>query len=687
MNTWSHFIYHEEELNDRFLGKLNISEDRFNIEEYLHLEKIFDNCSLINKIYAIIDDIIKGKTFNTRLRHLLMGDFLFSMVSVDLTDKSHIIFKTSRNDYIAKISFRATINFFLGYNYHDYILWHRKLLIGLRINNILEKTCIRHHDGNVWISVIYFKFNLHNLSHFFLNPLGISNLPFVISVIFEHKYSVSSFRNVWPIKRKKRTMLNVIFDEIGIINSSKNSLTLSGALYKLNIQHILNEKQILLNSVNCGNLQEYFQQLHSILSDKRYISKTNDDFFNLESTPKSDHSSIIDIFQKIISFAILERNIFDRPIFLPCFIDNRGRQYFSTLISPTFYKIFRYLYNFSEKKKFKNLETSIFFNKIIKYSYVVNKFNLNTKKSYIAIVLFIEVGKYFNTTTDYIVSTESIIQRGIYNYESRNLCVNFTDKLYLEKIYLNLFNLLNNDDIDINTIIFKDATSSGLQNYGIYLGYKPDKLKYLNIDADDWCDTYKYIIDKFLTDIPYGLDKRKYWKSTIMTIPYNSVWYSCFIKFLELLKEDGIIYNDFDIEKRSIIRNAHRKFYNDLRLNLKSEFYKTNTKIKTKYKYFKWLIVSNHDIKITYKKSRDKYTIPLYVLIEDDKSTETAGDANDMHHMDALLAKYLLSENDILSIHDCFGIRLCELHLIMDKINHYYSTHIGHFTYSIHIII
>jgi hypothetical protein len=42
------------------------------------------------------------------------------------------------------------------------------------------------------------------------------------------------------------------------------------------------------------------------------------------------------------------------------------------------------------------------------------------------------------------------------------------------------------------------------------MGYKEDKLKYLNIDGDEWCDTYQYLIDKFVKK-ESGFLKRKYW--------------------------------------------------------------------------------------------------------------------------------------------------------------------------------
>jgi hypothetical protein len=57
--------------------------------------------------------------------------------------------------------------------------------------------------------------------------------------------------------------------------------------------------------------------------------------------------------------------------------------------------------------------------------------------------------------------------------------------MYLNKIYYVLDDLLKHKIIDYNTLIFKDATASGLQNYGIVLGYDTEKLKYLNLNGDD----------------------------------------------------------------------------------------------------------------------------------------------------------------------------------------------------------
>jgi hypothetical protein len=75
------------------------------------------------------------------------------------------------------------------------------------------------------------------------------------------------------------------------------------------------------------------------------------------------------------------------------------------------------------------------------------------------------------------------------------------------------------------------------------------------------------------------------------------------------------------------------------------------------------------------------------MIVNDDDATKKALEANNMHYLDAQLIKNIINDLEVLSIHDCIGIRLCELHILMDKINLYYSKIIGIDTYSIHLMI
>jgi hypothetical protein len=148
--------------------------------------------------------------------------------------------------------------------------------------------------------------------------------------------------------------------------------------------------------------------------------------------------------------------------------------------------MYRFLFEFTKKQtNFSNLENSIFFCKIIKYKNLINEFNLDNTSTYILLVLLIEVGKFFAKTEKFFISTEKFITNGIKNYKIKNTNLEFEDQMYINKIYDHIDKIINNQPFDKDTIIFKDATASGLQNYGILSGYNLEKIKYLNLDGDN----------------------------------------------------------------------------------------------------------------------------------------------------------------------------------------------------------
>lgn len=686
MNGYESLIENEKKVSEKFLTSLQVFDERFNYEDYDLIKEIFTNSEIIDKIYYIIDDIVNSLKENYRVRFLVMSDFLFSMTSYELSDPSNIILKTSRSSYIENIKIRAKINKCIGLDSERYILIHKKLLIGLRITNILKRTKIRKLENDSWETIIYMQIIGIKIVLKSNIRIGFSEKPFIVKDIEDNIYSISSFRNIWKAKRKKREMQEFRICIKSIIKANQIKMFLSSNLIKINKEYIENERNKLFYENKCNSYEDYFNKIIDIVKDNSYILKDKKIIFN----KCKDYHDMMRDFQKILSLYMLNKEILDKGIYLPCFADNRGRQYYGTLISPTFYKIFRYLYEFSNKKSINNLEESKFYSEIIKYSSLVEEFKMSEEKKYFLIVLLIEVGKFFVNAKSFFIKTEDIIISGLENYKIKNININKEEIMYLNKIYLVLDNLVNYNKL-IDTIIFKDATASGLQNYGLMLGYKEEMLKYINIDGSDWCDTYKYLIDKFLELDNVTLDKekikkRKNWKSTIMTIPYNAVWFSCFSKFLESLREEGIEYNELNDEEKKELKKIHKNFYKNIKENVKKEFYKNSKEDLIMFGYQEWKEIEKKEYKVNYKKGRDKYIDIKYMIEEDKKSSMRALEANNMHYRDSELVKEIIDEYEVITIHDCFGISLFELHNVMDKINNYYSKIIGKKTYCIHII-
>jgi hypothetical protein len=685
------FISEEKKFSKRFLELNGMSEDRFDEDEYSIVKILFKDTKKVDKIFRIIDDLVREKDFEWESRFVILGDFVFSMGSYGLNDPANLILKTSRDAYIKNIMDRAEINKEFGYDYYKYVNLHKKLLIGLRIMKLLKKSVIRV-KGSDWVTIIYLRFDVgESIERCF--PLGYCKFPFVISS--DEKKCMGSFRNIWKLKRKKREMEDFPISTHGVKKNNSMCLELSSDLYNLNSDVIIKEKMNILNKFGCFNTDDFLFKLRSITEDYRYVRNIekkcvliNEKSYmeQLKLKIKDEFEEILRYFQKIIPFIVLERKILDIRYYLPCFMDNRGRQYLATLLSPTFYKLFRYLYKLVEKREVRGLKESTYYKKISKYFYLISEYSLEEEKLYFLIVLFMEVGKHFiGNQGVHFIKTEYIIEVGIRNYKNQDKELKFDETLYVNKIKREISKILNGEEEDLNVLIFKDATASGLQNYGIIMGYREDKLKYLNIDGDDWCDTYQYLVEKFVKK-ESGYLERRYWKSTIMTVPYNAVWYSCFLKFIEKIREDGIEYRDLEKEEKEKLIKIHKEFYKNIKENVKIEFYSNNCSDLVDFKYTEWKVLEKKEYKVTYKKVRDKYQDLIYEVIEDKKSALRAREANNMHYLDAKLVNKVQEKFEILPIHDCFGIRLCEVHLVMDLINRYYSKIIKKYTYSIYII-
>lgn len=612
-------------------------------------------------------------------KNLILGDFIhaFWMQTTINADPASLVKKVLRDQYVQYIAMRADINKTFGYDEGEYIKVHKKLLIACRLEKVITRSTIRSKDKE-WTTTVYNMLTHEGPMSAVTKKLCANALSDHPYVVLKNKYLVSTFRNVLELRRKKKEMVYYNNTLTGVEIANNIPFKLDRAIYNENKTYIHQNLQKLLENCESSSIEDYFIKLKKIVQDEKYYAYyRNGVRFNFKS---KKHWTFQENYQHILNHKLLQHDIFDKIFFLPCFIDNRGRQYYGGALSPTFYNIFRYMYSFArEDTTFKNLETSKFFQKIMKYKELINsqKQDINT---YTKIILLIEIGKHYIRTGTCYTPAEDFIKAGLQNVDTTP-SGDIGNIIYINKLRYTLKQLQETDTCDYNTIIFKDATASGLQNYGILLGYREDTLKYLNMSDEGWWDTYQYIVDRYITDTK--LKKRKYWKKTIMTVVYNATWHTCFLDFLDMLREDSIDYNTLQEHEKNSLKNAHRDFYNKVQNEeFKNLFFKNIKKNIIPFPYTKWQIATEKEYKINFRGHRDKYIEKEYTITEDPDKAKTALWANNLHYRDAELVRTILKDFDVLTIHDCFGVRLSQLHLLIDSVNKYYNNYFSAEYYS-----
>lgn len=158
---YEEFLENERKLCKRFLENQHVYDDRFIENEYAVVRKMFENEGMILKVYEIVEDLIKKEGYISK--HTVVGDFLFSMCSFDMSDPAFVIAKINKNEYLKNISIRADINRLFGYDYYKYVDIHKRLLLGLRGNNVIRGDVIRKFNVE-WYSISYLKMNMSGLN-------------------------------------------------------------------------------------------------------------------------------------------------------------------------------------------------------------------------------------------------------------------------------------------------------------------------------------------------------------------------------------------------------------------------------------------------------------------------------------------------------------------------------------------
>lgn len=629
------FIEYDKKLN-KFIS------DKLECELYYHQYIIDDiiniwekKCDIINIICDNINDIWGIKC---EYKYYVLGDFLTNFIT---TNSINCFYNISRDMYLRKIMNNKFIHNFLNIDSLEYIKKHQKLLIGLRIDKVVERIIINNRDkNNEYVKIVMIKLNITKINKIYYDY---SDSPYKIIFIDNIYYCIYSYRK------------HILFHHYNK-NMVKNSYSIDSCNVANNICFIIKKDKF----------DKYVDYLNNLLNNElSNLGYSNyDDYINNNKINKKYD----DLNNKIMLIYSCINIMIDKKLYFPSFIDNRGRQYYNGIISPTFNKYIRNIIEIDNNEyKCSNLVESRYYKELIKFKYCVENYNLDDINSYYLLLLFIELSKNYikGEKNVYMYSINEFVVKGIYIYEHN------TDLANIYIIY-NIDNLIKNKCINKNFILYKDATASGLQNFGIIVGYNKETLKYINLEGNEWCDTYQYIINIFIDNDKYMY--RNYWKKTIMTIPYNSSWLSCYKYYL-----DSINKNNVKFDKREMI-DVHKHFYKNVKNKLKKIFYKSdnNTSKMIRFQYLKKILVKKYEYKIQYRGLRDKYLYNEYTYINDDYSTKKANEANNLHHLDSELVRYILKKYGIITIHDCYGIPIYMVHDVIDDINLYYSEHVEH---------
>lgn len=670
-NKFSTFLINEEILNT-YLNTKNSTTFKFNKYNYKSLEIVFDNENYISTLYSEVDFFLKKNNLNINYKHLIISDFLMSIVKYSSfkinKDDSIRYNEIQRVSYLNLILIRENL-----YSIKNYCFLHQKFIILLKIKKLINYREARSIKNSVkFYKNIYMSINIFIGSYY--DDIDIHSFKYFINIINNVGYCINNYRNYIICYRKNKTMCSVNFlDKKAISNSLNTTFYLSSYFYNLNsyiFENKLNEKK------------------------KKYSIESLDDFYKISNyRKKDDYTYIVNLFTLYSNIKL------DTEFYLPTFVDSRGRLYYSTIYSPTFNKIIRGFitikqnFDISNKVYIKELESSKYYKIIIKYKYMLKDIinnNIDNNKIYFLIVLFIELGKK-NINKDlnnYETKTEKIISMGIQRYLNK---FTLSDDMYDNNIYNSIRLLICNNILNTELTVWRDATASGLQNFLLVYGFKECTLKYLNMDGDLWIDTYSYIINKYTKETIKKKHKeiflRKYFKKTIMTIPYKVTLRSARKYFKDGLADNNYFKELSELEKKEVILEFD-EFFKSVNNYLMVDMYNyiNNDKFE-KFEYVSFKLLSQEEYKINFLNSRHKYTNSIVVEKPNEKKFLTAETANNMHYLDSKLIHELHLNNNIISIHDCIGMNITSVHKIMDQYNNYYCLRIGKKIYGTHIII
>lgn len=733
----------EDMLNNLMYNKITyLEEEDENIREKIFIWKTYYNflnnktcINFLNNSYNLIKKYIEKEKKEYII--LLKDDVLISMLIICL--KSNISFKNLADQ---ELNFNS--DFYINYcteNFIKYCIFnkiHMKekhikqiyLMIFniLADNDIIKIKKISTYDNKTKTILMYIFQNI-NYSISDEEFLNFSFSPFNLIEYDNRLFSSTHHFSKVNEMCKKNFFSGKNFEpkNISYINKKINLKLYIDEDFNTNDLNLRNKEKIL------EEIYEIYNELKKKYDETNWTAETKNDISNIQKK----YSSLITEY----TIKIFTEQKIKFHIYIPIFLDFRGRKYYNSIVGPTQSKILRtaYFYGYYTKEDFKNIKP---WERLLKYSDKIKKIcndnNFEMEEYFYDIYYWciIGIGKFLINKNKIPIEEIEFIEKAEEFFKNYKHDLKTNDILEI-KNYIRIMKSLTKENLEKGLIkkrvIIKDATASVNQILMKKLGpLNQNSMNYINLgEKNEWYDTYLIHKEKFIEDFKknykeyskfitnYSEEKIIEWieevlprnliKKIIMIIPYSAGFRLCWKNYVDQIKE-----NKYKIVVNKDLKNLLKLFYNFIKNDMqdmylykkKSSYYfdKVNEEFEIKRKYVIETETGYADI--SYYKMKKKSIEKRYISNEkikrltklileitsalDIKSFNSSSAPNITHFYDAdEIREIEIAMNKVfITIHDCYLVDILSCtDLIRTKQLHYNKWIFGYQIKNIFILL
>jgi len=689
-----HYIGFNNTLDDFCLnnGMLHrnvvISNLKQNIEAYMYLNL---NTAIKKNTIKIIMLLNKDNLIESKKISKIEGKKLKSYILLKLNIEQKFNYKDRLYLNYSRVKFKYTEDYLIGASHLTICKFMKKSLWQLIENPINPNAIIKLASQAICIDFSDWDYIQKNV----IDSIKKKNINFQLS-----------------------TDINDVIDELILLKSKQNNF-----INDIKNKYYKNQKNSVSNKNLYSNITDLNQQIEFIKLNLLVPNITDitpeleqdtdffkENFFNNEILAKLEYDilNLNNIIQWLHYIAIAEKaKDIIYPIYLPYYYDFRGRIYPRSAMGFTYMKLIRPLFTIISQytQNYENLRASKYFNIINNSKIDIRQLKLVNEISdinkYYTIIHLLEIGKHYKSCiiTDRGLNLQELVDLGIKYFYSEENSLELEDSIYVRNLKNNLTNFIKTNNY-LNISIIRDSTASFLQHWGIKLGVKTEFLEKLNLNGNIWYDTYILVISIFVfKNSKYQADKfklllkRKILKNFIMIVNYNAGRNKCYENLKFILYDNNIIFDDKELKLFCNDFHAFLKndLFNYLFLRSKDVYLEkiNNTLICEDNSIINLIYLEYNEIKEDIKIQDCRWIIIKRILIDKSCSwkTKVTTNANIIQASDAELARYIINQMPVLTVHDSFSVSLFEVHKLMDITNLYFNKKMNCDLYSLFILI